>query len=148
MKTFLDLLAIEPDITIDIQLSPLSANGYPTAGIKINDKILWHGPMIEPLRLNHKVDLLDPIDISITMMDKQYDQVKETALIINHLYIDDWNVIPGWTHLANYHNEQGCTGPASYLGFNGTWNLQIHKPFYQWRHRVTGQGWLLEPIRA
>lgn len=25
------------------------------------------------------------------------------------------------------------------------WHLAISEPFYRWRHRVTGQGWLLVP---
>lgn len=28
---------------------------------------------------------------------------------------------------------------------NNKWHFTIHKPFYQWRHDVTGQGWLLKP---
>ncbi len=31
----------------------------------------------------------------------------------------------------------------SYLGNNGT--LKITKPFYQWLHGATNQGWLLKP---
>lgn len=27
----------------------------------------------------------------------------------------------------------------------GMWRITLHEPFYRWRHRVTGQGWLLEP---
>lgn len=29
----------------------------------------------------------------------------------------------------------------------GHWRITLHEPFYRWRHRVTGQGWLLEPAR-
>lgn len=33
--------------------------------------------------------------------------------------------------------------------WNGTtWIMKLHEPFYRWRHRVTGQGWLLEPVKA
>jgi hypothetical protein len=31
----------------------------------------------------------------------------------------------------------------SYLGSNGV--LEINKPFYQWLHHATAQGWLLTP---
>lgn len=27
------------------------------------------------------------------------------------------------------------------------WRMTLHEPFYRWRHRVTGQGWLLEPAK-
>lgn len=29
----------------------------------------------------------------------------------------------------------------------GSWRMTLHEPFYRWHHRVTGQGWLLEPIK-
>ena len=33
--------------------------------------------------------------------------------------------------------------------WNGpTWTMKLQEPFYPWRHRVTGQGWLLEPVKA
>jgi hypothetical protein len=28
---------------------------------------------------------------------------------------------------------------------DGVWHFEIDQPFYQWRHVITGQGWLLEP---
>ena len=28
------------------------------------------------------------------------------------------------------------------------WIIHHDKPFYQWRHEVTGQGWLLKPVKA
>lgn len=27
----------------------------------------------------------------------------------------------------------------------GMWRLTLDEPFYRWRHRVTGQGWLFKP---
>lgn len=36
------------------------------------------------------------------------------------------------------------------LGYQhmGMWRITLHEPFYRWRHRVTGQGWLLEPQKT
>ena len=79
------------------------------------------------------------------MSGKQYDQYRETAVIIDQLAIDGFDIIPTWTQLATYHNDHDSRGPTAYLGFNGTWRLQIDRPFYQWRHAVTGLGWLLAP---
>ena len=31
---------------------------------------------------------------------------------------------------------------------HNTWIMKLDEPFYRWRHRVTGQGWLLEPVKA
>lgn len=43
------------------------------------------------------------------------------------VFVDDIKILPTY----------------SYLAVNGT--LVINEPFYQWYHRVSGQGWLLKP---
>lgn len=98
--------------------------------------------------MHASVGLTEPIKIEVEMKDKKYDQNLETALIIDELTIDGMEIIPNYVHLATYHNERGLELFTNYLGFNGSWVLDINEPFYQWRHRVTGQGWLLEPSRA
>lgn len=37
--------------------------------------------------------------------------------------------------------------PITDFGYDsqGLWRITLHEPFYRWRHRVTGQGWLLAP---
>jgi hypothetical protein len=92
------------------------------------------------------VPLLDPIKIEIGMSNKKYNQNLETAVIIDSVCIDGFEITPNYTHLANYQNERNIDNPTSYLGFNGVWKLTIPEPFYRWQHRVTGQGWLLEPV--
>lgn len=43
------------------------------------------------------------------------------------VHIDDIEILPRFWHLS----KDGI--------------LQINEPFYQWYHRVSGQGWLLKP---
>lgn len=31
---------------------------------------------------------------------------------------------------------------------NGIWRIKHNESFYRWRHRITGQGWLLEPVKS
>jgi len=50
-----------------------------------------------------------------------------TFLADNEVSIDGINVLPSYWHLS----ENGI--------------LTIDEPFYRWYHRVSGQGWLLEP---
>jgi hypothetical protein len=60
--------------------------------------------------------------------------------------IEGFEIMPSQTHLATYRNERNITNPTSSLEFNGIWQIKIDEPFYNWRHRITGQGYLLEPI--
>jgi hypothetical protein len=93
-----------------------------------------------------ELPLLDPFKIEIGMSDKKYNETLETAVIIRSLKIDDFEIIPNWTNLSEYQNERDINRPVSYMGYNGVWSLTVPEPFYRWRHVVTGQGWLLEPM--
>lgn len=146
MKNFSDLPDTDPDITVTLKVSVISDNGSPGALIRVNQDV------IEYLQLTHSVEhcfdvaLNEPIEIEIALIDKQYSQDRETAILIDSISIDGFEIVPAWTHLAEYQSERGPQGPTSYLGINGSWKLKIDRPFYQWRHHITGQGWLLEPI--
>lgn len=61
-----------------------------------------------------------------------------------------------WPLLVNL--DLACQDPTSVMidgmditnfGYHhdGMWRISLHEPFYRWRHRVTGQGWLLEPVQ-
>jgi hypothetical protein len=147
MKNFLDLQATDLDIRVSVHALPVLDGGAPWLSLSINDRCCFNDWLEQPITVTSFVPLLEPIDISITMKHKVYS-TEETAVKINSLQIDQFEVVPRWTHLASYHNDHDVQSPTSYLGFNGTWRLQIPEPFYQWRHRVTGQGWLLAPVTA
>jgi hypothetical protein len=148
MKKFSDLLAIDPKIDLCIHLEPVAHNGYPEFWISVNDKIIEQGTLTHSLTKHCEIDLLDTIKLEIGMKQKSYSAEKETAVIIRSINIDGFEIVPNWTHLAIYQNDHNNGSPTSYLGFNGAWRLDIPEPFYRWRHRVTGQGWLLEPVKS
>lgn len=148
MNQLFDLLDIDLSIPIEIVLEPIKHNGTPSVKVMCNDTILFDNSLHNQKKICVSVELLDKIAISIQMSDKIYSAENETAVVIKSITIDGFQIVPAWTHLASYHNEGNYTDPTSYLGFNGTWRLDISEPFYHWRHRVTGQGWLLKPIKA
>ena len=148
MKTFSDLLAIDPKIDLCIELEPVSHNGCPEFWISVNDNVIRQGTLTHSIKEHCQFNLLDRIKLEIGMKQKKYSVEKETAIIIRSINIDGFELVPNWTHLATYQNDHDNGLPTSYLGFNGTWTLDISQPFYRWRHHVTGQGWLLEPVKA
>ena len=148
MKTFSDLLVIDHKIDLYVGLKPVTHNGCPEFWISVNDKIMAQGSLTQILKEHYQFDLLDAIKLEIGMKHKKYSAEKETAVIIQSINIDGFELIPDWTHLAVYQNDHDDGSPTSYMGFNGTWRLDLTEPFYRWRHRVTGQGWLLEPTTA
>jgi hypothetical protein len=146
MKNFSDLLVTDPVIAVAIRLSVIGNNGFPGASIRVNQDVVEYLQLKKSVDRKFNVPLNDNIEIEIAMIDKQYSQDRETAIVIESVNIDGFEIVPGWTHLAVYDSERGLQGPTSYLGINGSWKLSVNRPFYQWRHHVTGQGWLLEPV--
>lgn len=146
MKNFSDLLATDTDIEIRIRLRAISDNGDPRCCVNVNKDTLYDSLMSGSVDLISRAALTDRILICIKMSGKTYSAERETAVIIESLSIDGFDIIPRFAHLAHYENERSMAGPTSYLGFNGSWTLDISEPFYRWRHRITGQGWLLDPI--
>lgn len=145
MKNFLDLQDTDLEIKVSVQVTPILDGGAPWLSLVINDRCFFNDWLKQPVTAYSLISLLEPIDICITMKYKVYGH-KETAVMIDALQIDKFDLVPRWTHLARYDNDHDIQSPTSYLGFNGTWRLQIPEPFYRWRHKVTGQGWLLEPV--
>jgi len=146
MKNFLDLLAIDAGIDIDIRLAGIVDNGTPRCQVKINDTVLLDRLLDTACDIHYRVGLSDSIHIEISMSGKIYSAEKESAIVIESIKIDGMDLIPRFIHLCRYDNDHDADGPTSYLGFNGTWILDISEPFYRWRHKETGQGWLLDPI--
>jgi hypothetical protein len=145
MNNFSELLATDTDIEVAICVAPCCDNGAPICQIQINDNVLYDDLLISTQRLTYQANLLDPIKIQISMNGKIYSADQETGIKLDRVAIDGFDIVPKWTHLAQYQNDHSMTDPVGYLGYNGNWILDIKEPFYRWRHRVTGQGWLLEP---
>ena len=142
MKNFSDLLATDPQLDLDISVDPI---GSPYTEIWINQNLMYQGQLSGTLDISTKLPLLSAFSISVKLKNKIYLSDSETAIVLNKISIDGFDIIPAWTHLACYSNDYDICGPTSYMGFNGEWQLEITQPFYQWRHQVTGQGWLLCP---
>ena len=145
MNNFLDLLDTKTSLSIRLVISSLTQAGVPHVRVKLNQTLLFDGLLDQDLMLCHDLALLDPVSLEIEMKDKIYHPNRETAVLIKSLTLDDFEMVPNWTHLCDYQNDHGENVPTSYLGFNGVWTFKTHRPFYQWRHLTTGQGWLLEP---
>jgi|694.fasta_scaffold40585_2 hypothetical protein len=142
MNKFLELLATEKTLDVVLILRPI---GCPQLQVTINNQVLYHNQLNESIVLQHRVPLLDPLTVTVTLSDKVYGQT-ETAVVIEQLDIDSFSIVPAWTQTAKYSNDHNYCDPTNYLGFNGSWVLATDIPFYQWKHTVTGQGWLLQPV--
>ena len=141
MKTFLDLQATDLTLKVELILVPV---GQPQISVNIGQHRLTK-QLTDTITITKHMDLTSEFVIDIALLEKNYNAPAETAVIIQSLSIDNFEIVPLRTHLAHYINDHEYADPTNYLGFVGTWRLEIDCAFYQWRHGVTNQGWLLTP---
>ena len=139
MKTYSDLQAIDSRLHLHIELEPV---GNPEVAVTIAG-VYGGGKLFKSAVFDVNIDLLKPFSIEIELQNKTYSTEHETAVVIKHLQIDGIDLVPRFDYLAVYDNDHGNTDPTSYLGFNGKWTLTFDRPFYQWLHQTTAQGWLI-----
>jgi hypothetical protein len=135
----------QQDIEISLALKPCESKIKPIIVVRINNHVLFEGVLEDARTMSHRVDLMSNISISIGLMNKNYHNDPDSGVIIDSLEIDQFELIPSWTQLFSYINDHANNSPTNHLGYNGTWSLNIIEPFYRWQHKITGQGWLLEP---
>jgi len=145
MKNFYDLQDIDTDIELVITLNAITDNGIPHAKIICNNKVLLDTDVDSKVIITEKLDLMNLINISVTLSKKLYSNQKETALVIDSIFIDGNEIIPKYNHCVLYDNDHNLNVTTNYLGWNGTWSLCMDKPFYRWLHQQSNNGWLLNP---
>jgi len=130
----------KPPVTNQLRIHlKLKLINFPQCRLQLNDTVYLPKASLE---LVHLADLLKPIVVRIWMQDKVYGGL-EQAIEIEHFAINDFSIIPNYIHHATYTNDQNFSEPTTYLGFNGLWEFLVPDPWYHWKHKVTGQGWLL-----
>jgi len=144
MKNFSDLLATDLHLDLVLIAEPV---GRPDVEIWVNQQLIHQGQLSESITVLKQLPLLSEFLISVNLKNKVYSSQSETAVVLTKLSVDGFDIIPNFTHLAQYTNDHDFKKPTSYIGFNGEWRLEVTKPFYQWQHEITSQGWLFQPCR-
>lgn len=145
MNNFSELQGTDISLTLVLELEPHYNTHAPDVLAYANNVQLYSGKLTQICCITQQIPLKSIFDIQIHLINKNDLNDCTTGVIISSLTIDCHNLVPKWTHLAHYTNDRDYDGPAAHLGFNGVWKLTIDKPFYQWWHINTGQGWLLKP---
>jgi hypothetical protein len=117
----------------------------PVIKLLINNIVLFDGPATQAIVIEQLKSLTDRVQIEIYLQDKKYSSEHETALVIKSINFDGFELVPVYISRAIYINDHNYEQPTNYMGFNGCWKLDIDRPFYQWLHGATNQGWLLKP---
>ena len=129
MKNFSEAQVIKPNLKSNISILLVGVDNCDCT-LVVNGEILSEGTLSTSVEFKTPLGLTDPIDISITVKNRQHPQ----AVIVSGIYIDGYEVMPTYQQYSN--------PPTNYLDFTGTWTLTIPN-FYPWYHAITGQGWVV-----
>ena len=132
----------QKNLTVSFTVCParLKNEVFPNINLCVNDKELLNGIVMQELHVSTQVRLLDAIDIKLNLKENC------DLMLIKNIEIDGFNIIPNFIEYSTYITNDGIdSGPTEYLGVAGEWRFLINEPFYNWKHRATGGGWLLTP---
>ena len=128
METFSKLLAtiIQDDRFLRVKIK-LKSHGHVQYQARINKQEFTDS-------IETQVHIFAPIDFSIVLTEFAEGS---SGVEIVEFTVNELEILPLYQHLAN---------PATnYIDSLGTWTMYIPRPFFQWHHTVSGQGWLIIP---
>lgn len=123
MKTYSEVTATSALVRIELELSSNVEYTASINGIKKSGNVICHW-----------VPLTKPFAIEVELLSA------DSNILIKQITVDNIEVVPKFDQLATYMGS-----PTNYMDQVGKWTLTFDRPFYQWLHQATGQGWLLEP---
>jgi hypothetical protein len=138
-------MAIDYQVKMSLQLRPIN---YPrvliTAGDKSVDQILTRTQEFE-------FDFVanDQVTVQVHHVDK-LDSDPDTAVeIVSVSFFDITNPQFAWAGVYTPNYPSHWTGPdilpgQTYLGWNGTWQLEFSVPVFSWMHQKLNLGWLYQ----
>ena len=91
-KNFYELLDIKKKISLSFLINPVVSILPPNIKVNVNEYSLYTGIVTEKILLKQDIALLDSIDIKIQLYDKNYNISSETAIIIESLKINNFEI--------------------------------------------------------
>jgi hypothetical protein len=102
---------------------------------------LTQGPHIIWIEFNNK-------NYDDCILEKNLDMAIEiSAITIEGMTLDRfrWSGLYYPIYPSDYPDKQSVIKEATYLGWNGRWELPFTTPIFTWIHRLENLGWLYEP---
>jgi hypothetical protein len=117
--------------TIQLQNYTTLRLAYPLAPGQHKLWFTFNNKDYDESRLDQGLDMAVEID-SVSIEGITVDRFKWTA-----------NYYPDYP--ADYPDKQKVIKSATYLGWNGRWELPFTTPIYTWIHQLENLGWLYKP---
>jgi hypothetical protein len=134
MKNFYEAMVIKPNLKLSCCLTLKVTHDSVPCIIKVNGQTMFEDDangqtqLIAEHHFGFQTQLIETIDISIQLINRQHPNAVEVELTI-----DGHKILPKHQHLAS---PRTC-----YIDTNNIWQFKIDS-FYPWLHEQTGQGWI------
>jgi hypothetical protein len=140
------------NLSFGLEIESVSSdNNYPEVIISLDDTLLVHELLYTSKKYNFDVMLKSghhSINVELvnktpsdTKVDKSGVIVADKALIIKTVTIEGYS-LSDFLHRAVYYPANRDSLRSNYLGWNGTWKLDIVTPIFTWIHKTQGLGWI------
>lgn len=145
MLTYLELRDIDYTPLVEIKLSPLVGGNFPLVSVYINHTPVMMQRLCETLTVRHFIQ--DPTKFYITIMVEDPDShttshnLFDTGIDFQAIWVDGQEVTD-WV----LQNSNMKFSTPNHILVGSRWEFDTVISFYHWWHRVTGQGWLLQPM--
>jgi len=122
IQTFSDILGIDTQDLLQVRLVIVPHGN-------IHYRMRLNGHSITEADTIHTFNLLSSVHLKCRVIESNGGAVEIKLLSIN-----GQEVLPKYQHLA--------TPPTAWIDQTGSWEFDIHGPFYPWFHTISGQGWV------
>jgi len=145
MLTYLELQAIDYSPLVEIKLSPLVGGDWPLVSVYINHAPVMMQRVWETMTVRHYTAARSKF--YITIMVEDYDvpsrshNLFATGIDFEGIWVDGQEV----TAWVLQNSNMKLTTPNQ-ITAGSRWEFDSVVPFYHWLHKVSGQGWLLQPM--
>ena len=149
-------------VNFSIFLEPLWTQTVPEITLQFDNEIIHAGALREPTEFQYCSPMLRSGDYCIKLEFHNKDDqeqilyARDMAVKIRHLRFENQtndfsffgNYRPTYpSHWIEENHQKGINlDPvikSNYLGWNGTWYIDINLPIFYWIHKTTNLGWLI-----
>jgi hypothetical protein len=145
MLTYSELQAIDYSPLVEIKMSPLMGGDWPLVSVYINHTPVMMQRVYETMTVRHYAAAQSKFYITIMVEDPDTPAANHnlfaTGIDFEGIWVDGQEV----TAWVLQHSNMKLITPNQ-ITAGSRWEFDSVVPFYHWLHKVSGQGWLLQPM--
>lgn len=90
------------------------------------------------------LDSLKPIDKAVIIQSLSVNNIVDNNFVYQGVYKPDYPEPWASEQRSNNIELKPVLNNQTYLGWNGTWELDLEVPLFTWAHKAKGLGWIYD----